>query len=289
MVSDYVMTENDCMGRTVAPDSVGLASYTMDSHNCQRFAKDGRALNEGDVQIPVPAPFPISYRSIIPRRGEPGNLLVPVCLSASHIAFGSIRMEPVFMVLGQSAATAAKLAIDERTAVHDVSMDSLTALLRENGQILVWEPPTVAPLIDPKSLAGIVLDDTSATRVGEWLPSSMAGSRRVGTGYIHDGNAGKGAKSLTYEPEVPTAGRYRLVLMSIPHGNRATNVPVTIEVPGKAPVTVHVNQRATSDEGDALLGVFDLPTGKGVRVTVSNAGTDGYVVADGLQLLFEAD
>lgn len=289
MVSDYVMTENDCMGRAVAPDSVGLASYTMDSHNCQRFAKDGRALNEGDVQIPVPAPFPVSYRSIIPRRGEPGNLLVPVCLSASHIAFGSIRMEPVFMVLGQSAATAAKLAIDGDTAVHDVPTDALGARLREDGQVLVWEPPTVAPLIDPRSLPGIVLDDASATRTGAWTPSNMASSRRVGTGYIHDGNADKGAKSLAYEPEVPAAGRYRLILMSVPHENRATRVPVTIEVPGQAPVMVYVDQRATADEGNALLGVFDLPAGRGLRVTVSNAGTDGYVVADGLQLLPDAE
>lgn len=289
MVSDYVMTENNCMGNAVAPDSVGLASYTMDSHNCQRFAKDGRALNEGDVQIPVPAPFPISYRSIIPRRGEPGNLLVPVCLSASHIAFGSIRMEPVFMVLAQSAATAAKLAIDGGTAVQDVPMDLLAARLREDGQVLVWDPPTVAPLIDPQGLPGIVLDDTSASRTGEWLPSNMASRRRVGTGYIHDGNAGKGAKSLTYEPEVPTAGRYRLTLMSVPHENRATHVPVTVEVPGQAPVTVYVDQRAAGDGGSAVLGVFDLPAGHGLRVTVSNAETDGYVVADGLQLLLEDD
>ena len=113
MVSDYVMTEHDCRGAAVAEDPVGLASYTMDSHNCQRVVVGGKARNEGDVQVPVPAPYPVSYRSIVPRAGECENLLVPVCLSASHIAYGSIRMEPVFMVLGQAAATAASLAIDD--------------------------------------------------------------------------------------------------------------------------------------------------------------------------------
>ena len=113
MKSAYVMTEHNCRGKLVAKDSVGMAAYGMDSHNCQRIVKKGIARNEGDVQAHGFDPYPISYRSIVPNRDECENLLVPVCVSSTHIAFGSIRMEPVFMVLGQSSAAAASLAIDK--------------------------------------------------------------------------------------------------------------------------------------------------------------------------------
>ena len=116
MVSDYVMTEHDCLGKKVAPMPVGMAAYTMDSHNVQRYVNDqGYVKNEGDVQVGNFPPYPVSYQSIIPKKEECANLLVPVCLSASHIAYGSIRMEPVFMVIGQSAAIAACLAIDRNS------------------------------------------------------------------------------------------------------------------------------------------------------------------------------
>lgn len=145
MVSDYVMTERDCRGQRVADDSIGLAAYNMDSHNCRRVAKGGRAENEGDVQVPPMQPYPISYRSIVPPAGQCENLLVPVCLSATHIAYGSIRMEPVFMVLGQSAATAAALAIDARLPVQNISIRRLQAKLLGDGQVLSWTPVNVPP------------------------------------------------------------------------------------------------------------------------------------------------
>jgi len=141
MVSDYVMTEHHCRGAEVAADAVALAAYNMDSHNCQRIVKHGRVENEGDVQVPPMKPYPISYRAIVPRAGEASNLLVPVCLSASHIAYGSIRMEPVFMALGQSAATAAVLALDEGGEVRRVDYARLRARLLADGQALAW-PPT---------------------------------------------------------------------------------------------------------------------------------------------------
>ena len=141
MVSDYVMTQHDCEGRRHAADPVGLASYNMDSHNVQRYVDaSGHVRNEGDVQVPVPQPFGISYRTIRPRRQQCTNLLVPVCLSASHIAYGSIRMEPVFMILGQSSAVAASLAIERDCAVQDVPYDALARRLRAAGQILRWPP-----------------------------------------------------------------------------------------------------------------------------------------------------
>ncbi len=140
MVSDYVMTQHDCEGRAEIDDAIGLAAYTMDSHHVQRYVKDGRVWNEGDVEVGGFSPYPIAYRSIRPRRKECENLLVPVCVAASHIAFGSIRMEPVFMVLGQSAATAACMAIDRNVALQDLDVAELQRILRRDGQVLVWEP-----------------------------------------------------------------------------------------------------------------------------------------------------
>jgi hypothetical protein len=140
MVSDYVMIEQNCRGARKAEDAVALGAYNMDSHNCQRLVKNGRVENEGDVQVGV-RPYPISYRSIVPKASECENLFVPVCLAASHIAYGSIRMEPVFMILGQSAATAACLAIAQNIAVQKVSYATLRARLLEDKQMLEWDVP----------------------------------------------------------------------------------------------------------------------------------------------------
>ena len=108
----------------------------MDSHNCQRIVQNGVVRNEGDVQAPPAGPYPVSYRAITPRAEECENLLVPVCLSASHIAYGSVRMEPVFMVLGESAARAACQALDEQTSVQTIDVPRLQQKLRAMGQVL---------------------------------------------------------------------------------------------------------------------------------------------------------
>lgn len=141
MISDYVMTEHNCRGQAVAEDAIGLAAYTMDSHNCRRFAREGRVWNEGDVQVGGSPPYPISYRAVVPKKAECDNLFVPVCLSASHIAYGSIRMEPVFMILGQSCALAADLALSRHAAVQDLPYAKLRPALEKAQQILVWAKP----------------------------------------------------------------------------------------------------------------------------------------------------
>jgi FAD dependent oxidoreductase len=132
MVAEYVMTEANCTGQLKVTDGIGLAAYTMDSHNCQRLIINGMVKNEGDVQVGGFPPYPISYRSIVPKRNECTNLFVPICLSASHIAYGSIRMEPVFMVLGQSSATAAVMAIDRQLPVQKIPVKKLQTELTEN-------------------------------------------------------------------------------------------------------------------------------------------------------------
>ena len=137
MVSDYVMTQKNCEALTVAEDAIGLAAYGMDSHNVQRYVDaNGYVQNEGNVEAHGFKPYPISYGALVPKKEECNNLIVPVCVSSTHIAFGSIRMEPVFMVLGQSAATAAVLAIDANVSVQDVPYPNLKEQLLKDRQRL---------------------------------------------------------------------------------------------------------------------------------------------------------
>ncbi|HDS29456.1 MAG TPA: FAD-dependent oxidoreductase, partial [Firmicutes bacterium] len=200
MVSDYVMTEHNCLGTRHAPDSVGMGSYNMDSHNVQRYVdSDGLARNEGDVQVRLQKPYGISYRSIIPRKGECENLLVPVCVSASHIAYGSIRMEPVYMILGQSAGTASVLAIISGVGVQDISYGALREILINDRQVLDYG-------IIPETLEGIVVDDTEAMLDGEWIESESV-TPFVGDGYLHDDNT-QGGKSARFETNVDFSGQY---------------------------------------------------------------------------------
>ncbi len=140
MIGDYVTTENDVLLKRKVPKPVGMGSYPMDSHNVQRYiTPDGNVQNEGDIGVAPPAPYSISYGSLIPQKQECTNLLVPVCVSSSHIAFGSIRMEPVFMILGQSAAVAATMAIDNTIAVQDIDYQKLKDKLIAKGQVLTWQ------------------------------------------------------------------------------------------------------------------------------------------------------
>lgn len=137
MIGDYVMTEHDVLGAKEVPHSVGMGSYSLDSHNTQRFVTPGGFVqNEGDIGVHPKQPYSISYGTLTPKKEECSNLLVPVCVSSSHTAFGSIRMEPVFMILGQSAAAAAALTIDEGIAVQDLSYEKLRKVLLEEKQVL---------------------------------------------------------------------------------------------------------------------------------------------------------
>ncbi len=284
LVGEYVMSEKNCRYVETITDSVGLGAYNMDSHNCQRIVKNGKVENEGDVQIPPMKPYPVSYRSIIPKAAECDNLFVPVCLSSSHIAYGSIRMEPVFMVLGQSAATAAAIAIDDKVPVQKVNYEKLRARLLADKQVLDWTGPDraagpFAKFIDPKSLPGVVLDDADATMTGHWVEAGTI-AWRVGKGYRHDSNAEKGELAAVFTPSLPSAGDYEIILLNVPNPNRASNVPVTVSVAGQPAKTFKVDQKS---KGEISLGKFKLPAGKTTTVTVSNKDTDGHVILDGVQ------
>ena len=285
MLSDYVMTENHCMRKIVPDDSVGLGSYNMDSHNCERIVVDGKVRNEGDVQIHPPQPYPISYRSIVPKKSECVNLFVPVCLSCTHIAYGSIRMEPVFMILGQSAGTAAAQAIDAGVGVQDIDYAKLNARLLADKQILTWDAPRSAGVppagsVDPKALKGIVVDDAQAEKTGDWVSSSSTPGH-IGAGYIHDGNKDKGAKKVRFTLPIERTGTYDVRMAYTPHANRATNVPVTVFV-GNEKHTVKVNEREKPplERGFISLGKHSFKAGDKAMVEISNEGTDGFVVVD---------
>lgn len=285
MTSDYVMTQHDCQGRRKVDDSVGLAAYTMDSHHVQRYVDEqGHARNEGDVQVGGFPPYPISYRSLVPRTTECSNLFVPVCLSASHIAYGSIRMEPVFMVLGQSVGAAACLSLDESCDVQNVPYAKLAEQLKKDGQVLAWTAP--APVgIDPKTLPGIVVDEAEAKATGAWATSqSVPGF--IGRGYSHDGNEEKGKKRLEFVVTLPEAGRYEVRLAYTTNPNRATNVPVIVHH-REGRETKRVNQRIAPpiDRRFVSLGSFEFAAGQQTIVTVETTDTDGHVVVDAVQLL----
>lgn len=284
MIADVVMAEKHCRGQEIITDSVGLAAYNMDSHNCQRIVRNGRAENEGDVQVPPMKPYPISYRAIIPKAGECENLLAPVCLSASHIAYGSIRMEPVFMILGQSAATAAALALDAQVSLPQLDYAKLRAHLLADGQVLAWPAsPTAAssarhPLMTRHPQA-ILCDDADARREGEWLPGSLQAAPGIGSGYVHDGGTGNGQATLTFAREL-RPGRYEVVFLYPPHANRATNTLAILTAPGTPNKTVQVNQRTADALGGASLGAIELTQPGRVEVRLSNAQASGHVVAD---------
>ncbi|CCH52056.1 hypothetical protein BN8_01029 [Fibrisoma limi BUZ 3] len=137
MLGEFVMKEADALGKTTVPNPIGMGSYTLDAHQAQRYVKnDGFVQNEGDIGVHPDKPYSIAYGSILPKEQECNNLLVPVCVSSSHIAFGSIRMEPVFMILGQSAATAAVLAINNKVSPQRLPYQKLRDVLLKDGQRL---------------------------------------------------------------------------------------------------------------------------------------------------------
>ncbi len=284
MISDYVMTEQNCVGNRTIDDPVGLAAYTMDSHNIQRYVRDGRVVNEGDVQVGGFSPYPISYRSIRPRQSECDNLLVPVALSASHIAYGSIRMEPVFMVLGQSAATAACQAIDQKVPVQKVDYEKLKQRLLADEQVLAWTGPRKKPPVAIKKLPGIVVDDLDAELTGYWRPSRSVGNF-VGNAYRHDQNRNKGEMTAVFRPQIPRTGFYEVRVAYARNPNRADNVPVEVQT-ADGPKKLTLNQRSAPNKG-ALhsIGKFRFNNGNAGSVAISNKNTNGYVVIDAVQFL----
>jgi len=272
MVGELVMTQHHCQGREKVNDGIGMAAYTMDSHNCDRLVVDGTVKNEGNVEEGGFGPYPISYRAIIPKEQQAANLLVPVCLSASHIAYGSIRMEPVFMVLGQSAAVAAVEAINNRLAVQRVEVTKVQSALKAN------------PLLDDSPLEIIVDNDDSGqvTKTGAWQSQTYGG---YGPDYYISPANGE-PSSIRYQPNIIKKGSYQLFIYYPKQKKASTQTTVKVFDGVKEKEVVIEDAKInivgqTSGEWVSL-GHYELSAGKVAFVELNNKGADSMITADAI-------
>ena len=288
MVGRFVMTENELVKRKPTPESVGMGSYTIDSHNVQRYVTpEGHVQNEGDIGVGTNGPYEIALGAIQPKREQCVNLLVPVCVSSTHIAFGSIRMEPVFMILGQSAATNAVMAIEKGVPVQDVPYAEIRERLLKDGQVLEAPPGSAKPAagVDPAKLEGVVVDEAKATLTGTWTPSTSQG-KFVGASYRHDGAARDGKSVARFDAKLPNPGRYEVRLAYSAFSNRATNVEAVVHhAGGETPVTVDQTKPPAIDGLFVSLGTFEFKPGAPAAIVISNKGADGHVIVDAVQWL----
>ena len=284
MVGGYVATQADCEGRGTVTDGIAHAAYNMDSHNCQRIITPcgkGRWMveNEGNVEIPGGIPYPISYRSITPVREECSNLLVSVCCSASHIAYGSIRMEPVFMCLGQAAGIAAGIAHKEGLdAVQDVDYRKIQDVFKND------------PFMDGTA-PDVIVDDPLAVAEGEnWHRVTKGGG--YGPSY-YEGSPSEGSVIFTGVPKAAANYEIYVCLHRIDKGDvhDSGNVgmnPVTVyELSDGRVITVDV--RDINIEGQTTcawhkIGEVKLDKGEEFSVRVHGDGGEGYIHADALLL-----
>jgi hypothetical protein len=283
MTGRYVMTENELVKLRPTPESIGMGSYTIDSHNVQRYVTpEGYVQNEGDIGVSTVGPYQISLGSIQPKPHQATNLIVPVAVSSSHIAFGSIRMEPVFMILGQSAGALAVLAIDRKSSVQDVPYELLKNRLIEAGQVLEYESVASGTLTLDK-LSGVVVDDEMSEKVGDWTSSTSMG-KWIHRGYVHDGNPEEKGATIRFESQLPASGFYEVGFAFPHHANRASKLKITV-LHAEGESVVVVNQKLESKEPFTKLGVYQFDKSKPAAVVISNEGADGYVVADAVQFL----
>lgn len=273
MTGVYIMTQTNCERKEIVPDGIGMAAYGMDSHNTQRLVIHGMAKNEGDVEKGGAGPYPIAYRSLTPKPEECSNLLVPVCLSASHIGYGSIRMEPVFMVLGQSAGIAASLAINNKTTVQQVNVKAIQDMLVNN------------PLMDGSTPEVLVDNDDSAhvTVTGNW--SLKKGGTYGPSAYYSTVN--DKSKSVKFLPAITKSGTYDVYTYVLPKINNASSVIALQVFDGKQEKEIVIKMAdvivAGQTSGEWVhIGRYKIAAGAKNYVTITNKGADGIVVADGV-------
>jgi ribulose 1,5-bisphosphate synthetase/thiazole synthase len=271
MAGSYVMSQANCEGKEVVKDGVGMAAYTMDSHNCQRIVVNGQVKNEGNVEVGGFGPYPIAYGSIVPKAAECTNLFVPVCLSATHIAYGSIRMEPVFMVLAQSSATAAVHAINEGKSIQSIDIAKLQQELKAN------------PLADGKLFDVLVDNDDAAevTKQGNWNVEKKGG---YGPSFFVSAEGGAGKETVRFTPEIPQNGTYQVYIYFPKVSGMSSQIAVTLSDGNKQyPQTIKssdiIVEGQTSGEWVSV-GKYTLSKGKSAYAEISNAKADGKVLAD---------
>ncbi|WP_425619409.1 FAD-dependent oxidoreductase [Anatilimnocola sp. NA78] len=297
----YVLSQKDILDQPAKEDPIVVSSFPIDSHDCQRVAlKGGGVINEGTI-FPVRRKSPaqgyayhVPYRSILPQPDECENLLVPVALSCTHVGISSIRVEPTWMILGQSAGVAAALAAKQEVAVQKLAYPKLRERLLAQKQVLelpeVVESESTAQSIDPAKLDGIVLDDQQAKLAGNWSHSTTF-QPHIGRGYVFCGEKdaaakGDGSITATFRFKAPKTGRYQLLMAYSAHETRAKNVPVTVACDGVSK-TMTVDQTAPlpKDNPFRAVGTVELRADVETTITVSNTDTVGFVIVDAMQLL----
>jgi hypothetical protein len=274
MVSDYVMTQSNVFNQTAVADAIGMAGYFTDSHYCQRVVVSGGVRNEGSARGDITSPYPVPYRALIPRTNECVNLLVPWCVSSSHTAFSSLRMEPVCMILGQAAGTASAFAADDGVPVQSVNLGKLQAQLVSDQQA-----------IGSADNSGITMDNadlSGVTITGTWT-SSTASAGFYGSDYVHDGNTNKGLSSVTFTPNLPATGLYNVYARWTSNANRATNAPFDIVSPAGT-TTILVDETKQGGQW-VLLATTNFNAGTAGKLRIRNAGTSGFVIADAVQFV----
>ena len=298
MIGEYVVSQKDIMDEPKKDDPIIVSSFPIDSHDCQRVGTQDMVVDEGTI-LPVRMagrkhgyPYHIPYRAITPKADECDNLLVPVALSCTHVGISSIRVEPTWMILGQSAGIAAALSAKQNIAVQKLPYPALRERLLAQKQVLelpvlpeVKPEPRGVMNIDPKTLHGIVLDDTLAELQGQWSRSSGF-KPHIGTGYLHDDKRADGQSIAIFHFKAPKTGSYEVRMAYSPHATRATRVPMTIQCGGrKTDILVDQTQMLSAGEAFRTIGHVQLDGGVETTITLSNVGTDGFVIMDALQLL----
>lgn len=298
MIGEYIISQKDIMDDPKKDDPIVVSSFPVDSHDCQRVGTSEFVVDEGTIMPQRMAgrrhgyPYHIPYRAITPKAAECDNLLVPVALSCTHVGISSIRVEPTWMILGQSAGIAAALSAKQNIAVQKLSYPALRERLLAQKQVLelpvlpdLPPEPKGAVSIDPQSLPGIVLDDAQAEMKGPWSRSSNF-KPHIGTGYVHDDKRGDGLSVAIFQFKAPKSGRYDLRMAYSAHETRATKVPVTIQN-GERKIEITVDQTQPLPAGEAFrsIGKVELDSSTDTIITLSNSGTDGFVILDALQLL----
>jgi len=275
MIGEYVMTEHNCLGKISVEDGIGLAAYTMDSHNCQRIVLNGQVKNEGNMQRGEFPPYPISYRSLIPKQKECTNLLVPVCLSASHAAYGSIRMEPVFMVLSQVAGYAAVQAIDSKRSVQNIDVNILKSRL-------IQEP------LAQKTNYSINLDDSDpcVQKSGEWIEKEYF-EQSYGKSYLIDLTKDK-PKYVRFQPEIKKTGKYALYWFATDVEGKSKKLNFNIQhEKGLEKVSLDNLPPMGYIKNEWIkIGEYTFQKGKNGFVEITNQNADGFTTADGMVFIY---
>ncbi len=297
----YVISQKDILEQPEKDDPIAISSFPIDSHDCQRVAlKDGGVVNEGTI-FPVRRVYPkqgyayhVPYRSILPRPEQCDNLLVPIALSCTHVGISSLRIEGTWMIIGQSAGVAAALAAEQDVAVQELNYRQLRKKLLAQNQVLelpdVSELPLADGSIDPNTLPGTVLDDTTAKLTGTWS-RSINFKPFIGSGYIFSGEndsqvKGDGKSTATFRVKVPKSGQYQLLMAYSAHETRARNVPVIVASGDhEKAFTVDQTQPLPSGQQFTLVGDVQLESGVETTISISNRQTVRFVIVDALQLL----